>query len=80
MAATKEAVQEKPKATVKKAAAPANKPVYRYSVDELARASEVRFGVKPEVVKAAFRLIGIERATMDDAAEIIKNFLERKVN
>jgi hypothetical protein len=57
-----------------------NKPVETvYSVSDLVAASRSRFKVPPEVVQVAFKMAKKEKATMTEAFEIIKAFMERKV-
>lgn len=54
-----------------------NEPVY--SIEELIMAAEATFKVKPEVVAAAMKLAGLKEATKDQAAAIIKKFIEKEV-
>lgn len=61
------------KATI--TAAPASK----YSVAELMQAAQTRFGTMPECVYAALTAKGIKEATIEEAGNIVKEFLERKV-
>lgn len=49
-----------------------------YSCDELINAAS-SFGVKPEVVAGALRLVGKDNLTRAEAEKAIKAFLERKV-
>ena len=51
-----------------------------YSVEELAQAARAQFGVRPEVVRAVLRLARHKRATIAQTKQLIKQFLERKVN
>lgn len=51
-----------------------------YSVEELAQAARAQFGVRPEVVRAVLRLARLKRATVSQAKQLIKLFLERQVN
>lgn len=64
--------------------APAKEPVVQeqasamYSVAELAKAAK-RFGTKEECVVAALDYYGIENATIKEAQEIVKKFLNKEV-
>lgn len=59
----------KPKATMES----------KYSAAELAHAARVRFAAAPEVVTAALKFAGKESATLAEAQQAVKKFLERKV-
>jgi len=50
-----------------------------YSVAELAGAARKQFDVPPEVVSAALRIAGKDRATLTEARRIVKQFKERQV-
>ena len=50
-----------------------------YSAGDLAAAARARFGVPPEAARAALKLAGKERATLAEAQQLIKGFMERKV-
>jgi hypothetical protein len=50
-----------------------------YSAADLANAARARFGVPPEIVTAALRLAGKQRATLTEARQIVTAFMERTV-
>lgn len=50
-----------------------------YTAAELATAARAKFGTSPEVVAAALKTANKEKATLDEAAAIVKAFLEREV-
>lgn len=50
-----------------------------YTVSELSAAARTKFGTLPEVVAAAFKAAGKEKATLNEAAAVVKAFLEREV-
>ena len=50
-----------------------------YSVEELAENARSIFGKPPEVVTTALKMAGKKTATLDDAKEIVKKFLEKEV-
>jgi hypothetical protein len=68
---TVEAVENKPEKT---AAAEV-----MYSAADLSNAARSRFGVQPEVVQAALKAAGKTKASASEAEDIIKKFMERKV-
>jgi len=71
---------EKPQSAGNSGAKEANKPIEsEYSAAELANAARARFGVQPEVVSAALRLAGKDKATLAEAQRIVKTFKEREV-
>jgi hypothetical protein len=73
-------ITEKPQSVVNSGAQAANKPIEsEYSAAELANAARARFGVQPEVVSAALKLAGKDKATLTEAQRIVKTFKERKV-
>ena len=51
-----------------------------YSANDLANAAREQFKVPPEVVKVALKLAGKEKATAEETRQIVKEFMERKVN
>ena len=61
---------ETPKATPK---------VSTYTAAELAEKSRQIFGKPPEVVYAAFKAVGKQSATLDEAKEIVNKFLQKEV-
>lgn len=54
---------------------------YEYDVEEFINAAGVIFGEKvmPDCITAAFRLVGLKKATKSKAQEIISNFLHKEV-
>lgn len=50
-----------------------------YTVNEFAAVAASVFDSKPDIVKAALRLAGKERATKSEAIDIVKKFREREV-
>ncbi len=50
-----------------------------YTANELAAAARSKFGTTPEVVLAALKTAGKEKAALDDAAAIVKAFLAKEV-
>lgn len=52
-----------------------------YTVEELAAASEavIGKGTMPECVIAAFRVVGVEKATKTEAKRIVTNFMKKEV-
>jgi len=50
-----------------------------YTVQELMVVSHSRFGAQPEVVGAALKLAGKDKATVLDAKVIIDKFLKQEV-
>ena len=50
-----------------------------YSAAELSVAAYNLFGTSPDIAGAAFKLLGVERATVSDAKVIVRKFLARKV-
>lgn len=51
----------------------------KYSAADFAKQAKKMFGTTPEVVIVALRTAGMTTATIDEAKETIKNFLEREV-
>lgn len=52
-----------------------------YMAEELAAASEavIGKGTMPECVIAAFRVVGVEKATKTEAKRIVTNFMKKEV-
>ncbi|MDR3148632.1 MAG: hypothetical protein LBT88_01250 [Oscillospiraceae bacterium] len=50
-----------------------------YSIDEIARAAQTKFGVMPEVAKVALITAGKKKATLSEAEQIISKFQKREV-
>lgn len=50
-----------------------------YSVEELAKAAQSLFGVKPECVTAAFFYAGKKEATEEEAKNVVTSFLRKEV-
>ena len=50
-----------------------------YGAAELAANARQLFDKPPEVVKAALKTAGKDKATLDEAKETVKKFLEREV-
>lgn len=50
-----------------------------YSVADFAGQAKKIFGTTPEAVTVAFRVAGKDKATVDDAKDIVKKFLAREV-
>ena len=50
-----------------------------YTAEELAKSARTRFRCAPEVVRAALKTANKDRASLSQATQIVKNFLERKV-
>lgn len=65
----------------KTAAKPKSVPEAEYSVQELAREGARVFGegVPPDCVVAAFRMEGVERASVERARAIVQKFLQKEV-
>jgi hypothetical protein len=51
----------------------------KYSKEELMAAAEAAFGVKPEVVMAAMKMVGITEATKEEAKAAIDKFNKKEV-
>lgn len=51
----------------------------KYSVSDFAKQARAIFDTTPEVVTVALRTAGKTTATVEEAKEIIKNFLEKEV-
>ena len=51
----------------------------RYSVKDFAKNARKVFGVPPEAVTVALRSAGKEQATIPEAYDIVKAFLEKEV-
>lgn len=52
----------------------------KYGAAELARQAGRLFGTSPEAVVAALRAAGLEEATVSEAKEAVRDFLEREVS
>ena len=50
-----------------------------YSADEFSTAAHEQFRTSPDIVMAAFKTAGKDRATLDEAKQIVKGFMERTV-
>lgn len=50
-----------------------------YSVEELEKAAQSLFGVKPECVTAAFFYEGKKEATEEEAKNVVTSFLRKEV-
>lgn len=57
----------------------AQPPKQEYTAKEYASKAEELFSTKYECVMAAFSLAGVEKATLDEAKDIVKAFLEMEV-
>ncbi len=73
MAKNNTPTQEAPTAKVQPPAAS------MYTAADLTDAARTRFGVPPEVVKAALRDAGKDKVTMAEAREIVMKFMKREV-
>lgn len=51
----------------------------KYSVSDFAKQAKNMFGTTPEVVTVALRSAGKTTATIEEAKETVKNFLEKEV-
>lgn len=51
----------------------------KYSVADFAKQAKHLFGTTPEVVTVALRAAGKATATIDEAKETVKEFLEKEV-
>jgi hypothetical protein len=50
-----------------------------YTAAELANAGRAKFGAPPEAVLTALKTAGKDKATLSEALEIVKKFMERPV-
>ena len=50
-----------------------------YTVQEFAKNSKKLFGVQREVVVTAFKMLNKQRATLSEAKEIVKKFMEKEI-
>ncbi len=50
-----------------------------YKISELAAQARRLFGTTPEAVTAALRMAGKEAASVEEAGEIVRAFLDREV-
>lgn len=64
-------------ATAEEAVQPVNESVY--TAAELAAAAQSVFKVMPECVTAALMRAGKDKATISEAKEIVKKFMEKEV-
>ncbi len=51
----------------------------RYTVEELAAAADTVFHTSPDVVRAALRLKGVQKATQKEAAQLVRAFRKMEV-
>lgn len=79
VAVTRETPIDTSKDIVNHAAKTAKRIDCEYSVVDLISAARSSFGVPPEIVSAAMKIAGKDKATIDEAKQIIKEFKERKV-
>ena len=49
-----------------------------YTVDEFAKASK-KLNASPDIIRAAFSVAGIEKATVDEAKKIVNSFKTKEV-
>lgn len=52
----------------------------KYSVSDFAKQARTMFDTTPEVVTVAFKAAKKNTATIEEAKEIVKEFLEKEVN
>lgn len=50
-----------------------------YTAAELAEAAQTVFGIMPECVSAALKCAGVNKATLANAKEIVKKFMNKEV-
>ncbi len=50
-----------------------------YTVDEFCKAGAI-FNVSKECIEVAFKIKGIEKATLEDGKKLIDEFMKRKVD